>query len=212
MAHQLARRFVSRGENYDDLVQVASLALVKSVDRFDPDRGVEFTTFATRTVIGELKRHFRDRGWSVRAPRRIQEVYLELGPAIESLTQRLARPPTVAEMAELIGVTEETVLEAMEAGRGYRATSIHAPDRHEGTVADQLGEIDTGFTSVEDRLLLALSVADLKDRERAILRLRFEEGMTQSEIAEQIGISQMHVSRLLAAALAKLREVFTLDS
>jgi RNA polymerase sigma-B factor len=208
LAHQLARRFVSRGESYDDLVQVASLALVKSVDRFDPDRGVEFSTFATRTVIGELKRHFRDRGWAIRAPRRIQELYLELGPAIETLSQELGRPPTVAEMAESIGASQEAVLEAIEAGQSYRTSSIDAPDRQEGTISDRLGDIEPGFGGAEDRLVLAISLADLKERERLILKYRFVDGLSQSEIADRVGISQMHVSRLLVASLAKLREAF----
>jgi RNA polymerase sigma-B factor len=208
LAHQLARRFVSRGESYDDLVQVASLALVKSVDRFDPDRGVEFSTFATRTVIGELKRHFRDRGWAIRAPRRIQELYLELGPAIETLSQELGRSPTVAEMAESIGASQEAVLEAIEAGQSYRTSSIDAPDRQEGTISDRLGDIESGFGGAEDRLVLAISLADLKERERLILKYRFVDGLSQSEIADRVGISQMHVSRLLVASLAKLREAF----
>jgi RNA polymerase sigma-B factor len=211
LAHQLARRFVSRGESYDDLVQVASVALVKSVDRFDPDRGVEFSTFATRTIIGELKRHFRDRGWAIRAPRRIQELYLELGPAIETLSQELGRPPTVSEIAESIGASEEAVLEAMEAGQSYRTSSIDAPDRQEGTIADRLGDIDAGFGGAEDRLVLAISLADLKERERVILSYRFVDGLSQSEIAERVGISQMHVSRLLVSSLAKLREAFDRD-
>jgi RNA polymerase sigma-B factor len=208
LAHQLARRFSSRGESYDDLVQVASMALVKSVDRFDPDRGVEFSTFATRTVIGELKRHFRDKGWAIRAPRRIQELYLELGPAIESLTQAHGRPPTVEEMAREIGASEEAVLEAMEAGQSYRTTSIDAPDRQDGTIAERLGDVDSGYVGTDDRMLLAISLTHLPERERTILNLRFVDGLTQSEIAERIGISQMHVSRLLASSLAKLRESF----
>jgi RNA polymerase sigma-B factor len=211
LAHQLARRFTNRGESLDDLVQVASVALIKSVDRFDPDRGVEFSTFATRTIIGELKRHFRDKGWSVRAPRRIQELYLELGQVIDSLSQQLGRPPTVAEMAHTTGATEEAVLEALEAGRSYRASSIDAPDRQEGTISDRLGGPDAGFEGAEDRLLLVRSLARLPDRERTILQLRFVQGLTQSEIAAQIGVSQMHVSRLLSTSLAKLREVFTTE-
>jgi RNA polymerase sigma-B factor len=206
LAHQLARRFASRGETYDDLVQVASLALVRSVDRFDPERGVEFSTFATRTIIGELKRHFRDKGWAIRAPRRIQELYLELGPAIEALTQQHGRPPTVGEMARAVGSSEEAVLEAIEAGQSYRTTSIDAPDRQEGTIAGRLGDIDSGFVGTEDRMLLAISLAQLPERERTILNLRFVDGLTQSEIAERVGISQMHVSRLLAASLSTLRE------
>jgi RNA polymerase sigma-B factor len=208
LAHQLARRFASRGESYDDLFQVASLALIKSVERFEPDRGVEFSTFATSTVIGELKRHFRDRGWSIRAPRRVQELYLELSSATESLSQKLGRAPTVREIAELIGTTEEAILEAIEAGQSYRTPSIDAPDRKEGTVSDRLGSLDASFAGVEDRMVLAISLADLPEREQDILKLRFVDGLTQSEIAERIGLSQMHVSRLLADSLAKLREVF----
>jgi RNA polymerase sigma-B factor len=208
LAHHLARRFSNRGESYDDLVQVASIALVKSVDRFDPARGVEFSTFATRTIIGELKRHFRDKGWAIRAPRRIQELYLELGPAIETLSQELGRPPTVAQMAERTGASEEAVLEAIEAGQRYRTSSIDAPDRNEGVVSDRLGGEDPGFGGAEDRMLLAISMADLPERERTILNLRFVEGLTQSEIAARVGLSQMHVSRLIAASLAQLREVF----
>jgi RNA polymerase sigma-B factor len=212
LAHQLARRFTNRGETYDDLVQVASMALVKSVDRFDPDRGVEFSTFATRTVIGELKRHFRDKGWAIRAPRRIQELYLELGPVIASLSQRRGRPPTVREMAEAIDASDEAVLEALEAGRSYRTTSIDAPDRQDGTIAGRLGAIDSGFAGAEDRMLLAVSLADLAPRERTIIQLRFVEGLTQSEIAQRVGVSQMHVSRLLATSLAKLRNVFLAEA
>ena len=208
LAHQLAHRFTNRGETYEDLVQVASLALIKSVDRFDPERGVEFSTFATRTVLGELKRHFRDKGWAVRAPRRIQELYLELGPAIESLSQELGRPPTVAEMARATGAEEESVLEALEAGQSYRATSIDVPGRQEEPMTSRLGDIDAGFADTEDRMVLGLSLARLPERERLILSLRFVEGLTQSEIATRVGISQMHVSRLLTASLAKLREVF----
>jgi len=211
LARHLARRFTNRGEPYDDLVQVASIALVKSVDRFDPERGVEFSTFATRTIIGELKRHFRDRGWAIRAPRRIQELYLELGPTIETLTQQLGRPPTVAEMAESTGTGEEAVLEALEAGQRYRSTSIDAPDRQEGTLSARLGDVDAGYAGTEDRMLLAISMADLSERDRLILNLRFVEGLTQSEIAARIGLSQMHVSRLLSVSLSQLREAFTRD-
>ncbi len=211
LAHQLARRFTNRGETYDDLVQVASIALIKSVDRFDPERGVEFSTFATRTVLGELKRHFRDKGWAVRAPRRIQELYLELGHVIETLSQEHGRPPTVAEMARVTGASEEAVLEALEAGQSYRATSIDVPGRQEDPLASRLGDVDSGFADTEDRMVLALSLARLPERERLILNLRFVEGLTQSEIADRVGISQMHVSRLLTASLAKLQDVFAGD-
>jgi RNA polymerase sigma-B factor len=206
LAHRLARRFVNRGENYEDLVQVASLALLKAVERFDPERGVDFSTFATQTVIGELKRHLRDRGWSIRAPRRVQELYLALGPATELLTQSNGRPPTIAELAEAMDSNEEAVLEAIEAGQSYRVSSIDAPGRQDGALSTRLGQVDAGIAGAEDRLLLAISLADLTERERTILRLRFADGLTQSAIAERIGLSQMHVSRLLATSLAKLRK------
>ncbi|MDA8313552.1 MAG: SigB/SigF/SigG family RNA polymerase sigma factor [Actinomycetota bacterium] len=205
LAHQLARRYANRGEPYEDLVQVASLAIVKSVDRFDPNRGVEFTTFATRTVIGELKRHFRDKGWAVRAPRRVQELYLELGKVTETLSQELGRSPTVHELAVATAATEEAVLEALEAGQGYRTSSIDATDRNEETLASHIGEDDASFDTIEDRELLAPAIAQLAPRERLILQLRFANGLTQSEIAARVGISQMHVSRLLAASLEQLR-------
>jgi RNA polymerase sigma-B factor len=205
LAHQLARRFVNRGEPYDDLVQVASLALVKSVDRFDPDRGVEFSTFATRTIVGELKRHFRDRGWAIRAPRRVQELYLELGQVSESLTQELGRSPTVAELATGTGATVESVLEAMEAGYGYRSASIDAPDRQNDPPADRLVTEDLRFAGVDDRVVLGPALQKLDERGQAILMLRFVDGLTQSEIARRIGISQMHVSRLIVTNLARLR-------
>jgi RNA polymerase sigma-B factor len=212
LAHQLARRFANRGETHDDLVQVASLALINAVDRFDPDRGFEFSTFATRTVLGELKRHFRDKGWAVRAPRRVQELYLELGIAADSLAQQLGHPPTVLELAERTGASEEAVLEAMEAGQGYRTTSIDAPDRQDGTIASRLGDVDAGFVGSEDHQVLEEALQTLPERERVILRLRFVDGLTQSEIADQIGVSQMHVSRLLTASIAHLRESFTSES
>ncbi|MDA8317063.1 MAG: SigB/SigF/SigG family RNA polymerase sigma factor [Actinomycetota bacterium] len=209
LAHQLARRYVNRGEPYEDLVQVASLAIVKSVDRFDPDRGIEFTTFATRTVIGELKRHFRDKGWAVRAPRRVQELYLELGKATETLSQQLGRSPTVRELATATGATEEAVLEALEAGQGYRTASIDATGRNEETLASHLGGEDASLGAIEDRVLLAPALAALGPREQQILQLRFAYGLTQSEIAARVGISQMHVSRLLAASLKRLRSSVT---
>jgi RNA polymerase sigma-B factor len=206
LANQLARRFSDRGEPNDDLAQVASIGLINSVDRFDPERGVEFSTFATRTVVGELKRHFRDKGWAVRAPRRIQELYLELGHTIESLTQSQGRPPTIREMAQAIGSTEEKVLEALEAGQGYRATSIDAPDREDESLSARLGDVDKSLGTAEERVMLAPMLARLPPRDQVVLRLRFMDGMTQSDIAKKIGISQMHVSRLISASLARLRE------
>lgn len=205
LAHHLARRYANRGEPYEDLVQVASLAIVKSVDRFDPGRGVEFTTFATRTVIGELKRHFRDKGWAVRAPRRVQELYLEIGKVAEALSQELGRSPTVAELAAATGTTEEAVLEATEAGQGYRTSSLDATDRNDETLASHIGGHDPSFDAVEARDMLAPALSRLAPRDQLILRLRFAHGLTQSEIAARVGISQMHVSRLLAASIERLR-------
>ena len=209
LAHHLARRFANRGEPFDDLLQVASVGIVTSVDRFDPDRGVEFSTFATQTVIGELKRHFRDKGWAVRAPRRIQELYLELSQVVGELTQRMGRSPTVAELADATGASEEAVLEALEAGQGYRSTSIDVTGRQDQTLADSLGDVDSGFAGVDDRTVLTPALQRLPARQRTIVRLRFVEGLTQSEIAKRVGLSQMHVSRLLAASLEQLRQAFT---
>lgn len=205
LAHQLARRFLHRGEPLDDLVQVASVALVKSVDRFDPGRGVDFAAFATRTIIGELKRHFRDKGWAVRASRRVQELYLELGHATSALVQELGRSPTVAELARATSASEEAVIEAIEAGQGYRAASIDASENEDDPLSARLGEEDTHYGAVEDRALLGPALATLPAREQSILRMRFIDGLTQSEIARAIGVSQMHVSRLLASSLDKLR-------
>lgn len=208
LAHHLARRFLNRGEAYDDLAQVGAMALVKAVDRFDPDRGVAFTTFATRTIVGELKRHFRDRGWAVRAPRRIQDLYVALGRSVALLSQELGRSPTIAELAGDVGATEEEVLVALEAGQGYRATSIEAPvaGGEDESIRDRLGEEDAGFDGAEWRVELSPLFEKLLPRERSILGMRFVEGLTQSEIAGRIGISQMHVSRLLARSLSRLRD------
>jgi len=205
LAHQLARRFANRGEAHDDLVQVASLALVKAVDRFDPEHGVKFSTFAVKCIVGELKRHFRDRGWAVRAPRRIQELYLELGHEIDRLSQVLGRAPTVPELAGAVGASEEAVLEAIEAGRGYRTASLDAPDNESHTLADSLGAEDSHFSLVDERSVLAVALEQLAPRDQVILRLRFVDGLTQSEIATKLGVSQMQISRLLSANLERLR-------
>ncbi len=210
LAEYLARRFGNRGEALDDLVQVASIGLVKAVDRFDPERAVEFSTYATHTIVGELKRHFRDKGWAVRAPRRMQELYLRIGKIISTASQELGRSPTVAEIAKEAEVTEEEVLEALEAGQAYRFASLDAPAGSSGdetgdTVGSQMGAVDAGMVDAERRATMEPLLATLGDREQNILRLRFYEDLTQSEIAERLGISQMHVSRLLSRSLAKLR-------
>jgi RNA polymerase sigma-B factor len=208
LARILARRLSNRGEPYDDLLQVASLAIIKAVERFDPDRGVEFATFATRTVLGELKHHFRDRAWTVRAPRRLQELYLELGHAIGVLSQELGRSPTVVELSGHLGVPEDSVLEAMEAGQGYRSSSLDVPDEEQEPMSVRLGSEDAGFGGIDDRTVLAQALSKLPEREQLILQLRFFEGLTQSQIASHVGLSQMHVSRLLSASLEKLRPAF----
>jgi RNA polymerase sigma-B factor len=208
LAEYLARRFSNRGEPMDDLVQVASVGLVKAVDRFDPERAVEFSTYATHTIVGELKRHFRDKGWAVRAPRRMQELYLRLGKLVSTMSQEMGRSPTIPEMAAEAQVSEEEVLEALEAGQAYRFTSLDAPapgDEDSESLAAHLGEEDAEMQGAEHRAALSPLIAKLPQREQTILHLRFFEGLTQSEIAAQLGISQMHVSRLLARSLAQLR-------
>jgi len=209
LAEYLARRFSNRGEPLDDLVQVASVGLLKAVDRFEPDRGVEFSTYATHTVVGELKRHFRDKGWAVRAPRRMQELYLRLGKVVANLSQELGRSPTIPELAQEAQVSEEEVLEALEAGQAYRFASLDAPSPGEDegdTMGAQLGSEDPGLIDAEHRATLSPLLSKLPAREQTILHLRFFEGLTQSEIASRLGISQMHVSRLLARSLAQLRD------
>jgi len=208
LAEYLARRFANRGEPLDDLVQVALIGLVKAVNRFDPNRGVEFSTYATHTIAGELKRHFRDKGWAVRAPRRMQELYLRLTQVVGSLGQQLGRSPTIAELAAETQVSEEEVLEALEAGQAYRFASLDVPkggSEDGDTIGEGLGEDDPDLANAESRVVLSPLMAKLPARQRQIIRLRFFEGLTQSEIASRLGISQMHVSRLLARSVAELR-------
>jgi RNA polymerase sigma-B factor len=205
LAEYLARRFANRGEPLDDLVQVASLGLLKALDRFDPDRGVEFSTYATHTIVGELKRHFRDKGWSIRAPRRMQELYLRLGKVVASMGQELGRSPTIAELAMEVKVSEEEVLEALEAGQAYRTASLDVATEEGESLATRLGGDDPSLEDAERRATLSPLLAQLLPRERLILQLRFFDGLTQSEIANRLQISQMHVSRLLARSLAQLR-------
>jgi len=208
LAEYLARRFQNRGESIEDLVQVALIGLLKAVERFDPGRGLELSTFATSTIVGELKRHFRDKGWAVRVPRRLQELHLRVRPVVHSLSQELGRSPTIGEIARRVGVSEEEILEAMEAGRAYRCSSIDpTPDEDGGgMVAGHLGTDESGLEEVEQRLLLSRLMATLPERERLIIYLRFFRGMTQAEIATRLSLSQMHISRLVARSLAHLRE------
>jgi RNA polymerase sigma-B factor len=206
----LARRFRNRGEPLEDLVQVGTIGLLKAIDRFDLDREVEFSTYATPTIVGELKRHFRDKGWAVRVPRRLQELHLELTKVVSHLGQELGRSPTVEEIAKAAGATEEEVLEGLEIAQAYNFTSIDAPiDSGDGgstSFAEQLGAEDEHLENLEYRASLAPEMQKLPEREQQILYLRFFKGQTQSEIADKLGISQMHVSRLLNRTLIQLRE------
>lgn len=207
LAETVARRFLGRGERHDDLLQVALVGLLKAVERFDPERGLAFSSFATPTIEGELKRHFRDKRWAVRVPRRLQEQMLEVNQSVAILAQRAGRSPTIDEVAADTHLSTEEVLEALEAGRAIVASPIDADDSDEGRggVIDRHGEIDTGLERVEQQMIVAKLLDSLPPRERTIVTLRFYEGLTQSEIAERFGVSQMQISRILARTLDRLR-------
>lgn len=210
LVRSLARRYSYRGEQLEDLVQIGCIGLIKAIDRFDVNRGVELTTYATPNIIGEIKRHFRDKGWAVRVPRGLQELNVRLSKLVEDLTVQLSRSPTVPELAKAAGVEEELVLEALESGRAYTSLSLSS-----GGGSDEDGELDPleslgteehQYLVSEDRAVLAPGFRVLDPRERTILHLRFFTGLTQSQIAQQVGISQMHVSRLIRRSLEKIRE------
>ncbi|MBV9794716.1 MAG: RNA polymerase sigma factor SigF [Actinobacteria bacterium] len=214
LVEYLARRFRNRGEWLDDLTQVATIGLIKSIDRFDLERGVEFSTYATPTIVGEIKRHFRDKGWAVRVPRRLQELKLSLTKAIGELAQREGRAPTVSELAAHLQMSEEEVLEGLESANAYSTVSLDAPDSGDEdapAVADSLGIVDEALEGVEYRESLKPLLERLPPREKKILLLRFFGNLTQSQIAAELGISQMHVSRLLARTLTQLRDGLTND-
>jgi len=210
LVRSLARRYSYRGEQHEDLVQIGCIGLIKAIDRFDLDRGVELTTYATPNIIGEIKRHFRDRGWSVRVPRGLQELNVKLSKLVEQLTVQLGRSPTIAELAKAAGVEEEEVLEALESGRAYSTLSLStgggSDEDGEIDPLESLGEIEHQYEVSEDRAVLAPGFRVLDERERMILHLRFFSGLTQSQIAQQVGISQMHVSRLIRRSLEKIRD------
>ena len=206
LAYALARRYVRRGEPLEDLEQVATLGLLKAVERYEPDRGSAFSSFAAPTIIGELKRHFRDHGWAVRVPRALQESALAYSKVVGDLTSELGRSPRIEEVAATMGTDTDSVLEAMEANRAFSAHSVDAPAGEGGlTLADSIGEFDPAMAALEHELVANDLLASLPDRERVIVQLRFFDGLTQSEIAARVGVSQMHVSRLLARALETLR-------
>jgi RNA polymerase sigma-B factor len=214
LVRHLARRFNNRGEPLEDLVQVATVGLINSVDRFDPERGADFLSYAVPTVVGEIKRHFRDHGWAVRVPRRLKELHLSLTAAAAELSQRNGRAPNATELAAHLNLSREEVLEGLEAANAYRSSSLDDPVRGDGempTLAETLGDEDAALEHVEFRESLQPLLAQVAPRERKILILRFFGNMTQSQIAERMGISQMHVSRLLSQTLAKLRERLLVD-
>jgi RNA polymerase sigma-B factor len=207
LVRALASRYAGRGEPLEDLVQVGALGLVKAVDRFDVDRGVEFSSYAVPTIVGEIRRHFRDKAWAMHVPRRIKELSVRLSRVLDELTTELGRSPTVAELAEAAGAEEEEVIDALDSAHAYSTRSLHAPfeEGGEDSLAEKLGEEEAGYRDVEDGSIIATGLDALDDRERRIVELRFFDEMTQSQIAAEVGISQMHVSRLLRRALVKMR-------
>ena len=208
LVRSLAARYSGRGEPQEDLIQVASIGLLLSIERFDTSREVQFTTYAVPTIVGEIQRHFRDRAWALHVPRRMKELSVRLTRAVESKTAELGRAPTIAELAEVTGATEDEVVEALQSSDAYSTRSLSQPlgrDADDETMQDVLGVEDTGFAEVEDSVLVEAGLQALDERERRIVELRFFEGLTQSEIAARIGISQMHVSRLLRRALHVMR-------
>jgi RNA polymerase sigma-B factor len=213
LAAQLARRYAGTREPLDDLLQVAALGLIKAVDRYELGRGTAFSSFAVPTILGELKRHFRDVGWAVHVPRALQELTLRVRSAVDELSRGMARSPTPSEVAAMLGQPVEDVVEALESATAHHAVSLDAPlrsadcDERDGAWHERLGVEEDGYDRAEWRGALARGIRALPERDRVILRMRFEEELTQSEIAERIGVSQMHVSRLLRRALERLRAV-----
>jgi RNA polymerase sigma-B factor len=207
LVEYLARRFRNRGEPLEDLIQVGTIGLLKAIDRFDLQREVEFSTYATPTIVGELKRHFRDKGWAVRVPRRLQELNLSLNKVVAELSQEIGRSPTISEIAAKARLSEEEVLEGLDTSNAYAVISLDAPAGGEDapTVSEHIGSEDESLEALEYRAALGPLIAELPERERRILYLRFFRGMTQSQIAARLGISQMHVSRLLNRTLGVLR-------
>lgn len=212
LARFLASKFKNRGESLDDLVQVATIGLIKAIDRFDISRGLEFTTYATPTIMGEIKRHFRDKGWSVRVPRRLQELSAKVTQVSDKLTEKLQRSPSVDEIAQAMGVSVDEVLEAMESAHAYSSVSLDVPqgDDDDGTqsstVIDKYALVDEDLESSDDRIVLEQAIKDFSEREQQIIRMRFLEGFTQVEIAQKLQISQVQVSRLLRKTLQKFQE------
>jgi RNA polymerase sigma-B factor len=211
---RLAQRYVRRGEQLDDLAQVGCVGLIKAIDRYDGGHGASLTTYAAPNILGEIKRHFRDRGWSVRVPREIQELNVKLQKTIDDLTTKLGRSPSVEELAESSGANQEQVLEALESSAAYSTLSLSEPGRPDDDAPepmDVVGTTDEEFARSDERMTLATGIRRLPPRERSILHLRFFQGLTQSEIAQRIGISQMHVSRLIRDSLERIRSELERD-
>ncbi|OBB99315.1 RNA polymerase subunit sigma [Mycobacterium sp. 852013-50091_SCH5140682] len=209
LADHIARRFDGRGESREDLVQVARVGLVNAVNRFDVETGSDFVSFAVPTIMGEVRRHFRDNSWSVKVPRRLKELHLRLGTATSELSQRLGRAPTASELAAELDIDRDEIVEGLVAGSSYNTLSIDSGgsgDEDAPAIVDTLGDVDTALERIENRETLRPLLAALPERERTVLILRFFESQTQTQIAERVGVSQMHVSRLLAKSLARLRD------
>ena len=207
LVRALATRYAGRGEPLEDLVQVGSIGLIKAVDRFDVDRGVDFASYAVPTIVGEIRRHFRDKAWAMHVPRRLKELSLRLSRTLDQLTTELGRSPTIAELAAAAGVDEEEAIDALDSMNAYATRSLHAPfeEGSDDSLAEKLGADEPGYAEVEDGALVAAGLDALDERERQIVELRFFRELTQSQIASEVGISQMHVSRLLRRALATMR-------
>ncbi|HJU48952.1 MAG TPA: SigB/SigF/SigG family RNA polymerase sigma factor [Gaiellaceae bacterium] len=209
LVRSLAARYAGRGEPLEDLVQVGSIGLLLAIERFDTERGVQFTTYAVPTIVGEIQRHFRDRAWALHVPRRMKELSVRLTRTISTMTAELGRAPTIAELAGAVGAEEDEIVEALETSHAFSTRSLSQPLGANGaedeTMQDLLGVAEAGYSEVEDGVLVEAGLAALDERERRIVELRFFEGLTQSEIAARIGISQMHVSRLLRRALQTMR-------
>lgn len=214
LAIYLARKFADRGEPLEDIVQVSQIGLLKAIDRYDATRGIEFTTYATPTIVGEIKRHFRDKLWAIRVPRRLRELNYTLMRAVETLSQQIGRSPTIPEIAEATGVPFDDVLEAMEVGRAYSLISLDAEapegdEDHAVSLVESVGGEDRALEHLEDRATLEWALGMIPDRAREIVRMRFFQDLSQAEIARRLGISQMHVSRILREALTRLRALIS---
>jgi RNA polymerase sigma-B factor len=207
LVRSLALRYAGRGEMLEDLIQVGSIGLINAIDRFDPERGFELTTYAVPTILGEIQRHFRDKAWAVHVPRSVKELNVRLARILGSLTAELGRSPTIEELAKAADAEEEQVLEALESANAYSVRSLSAPpdDDSQSVLSEQIGAEERGYEDIEDSALVDTGLDGLDERERRIVELRFFEGLTQSQIAAEIGVSQMHVSRLLRRALQTMR-------